>query len=509
MAKRSIVTLFVCLFVTHTGLAQNVAATVPSSVSTVGKNIATGQDIPARTYHFSKRIYATELVDSCRLFFHLRNFKANGKYPENAGNLVMYDLSEDKLLWSRSLNRTDRISICNDGILIDGNRMRFLDKLTGTERWGKNRMVYHVVNEKGLILACKAGMESMEGIDMATGRRLWRRPLSREYGWNGVFPFNDSTLLVSAGGISAVNYRTGAGWDYRTPTGNKDYTKSVVMNLLGITSLILTGTGFIYTGYSLQGNICSNIAIDSTSIYMAAKDEIFCLAHNGWKKWFNLFPEKRASSSEIFLSDSLLWVINYGMTLDGEKTGVPFVTALHRKDGWPMVCHINDEKDDPVLDFDVRNGFLFILYAKKLQQYDMQAGRLINEKNLNLLNGEKCLEFGRGSMLVYRDSVFSNLASEKDPSLYLSTTSGVLVCDFKGNITDQRFPGDVYTEICGNNTCKIITNGERSFLIDATAGKKTAELFPDIKSSFLSGDTFYIPDNKTMYVLNLNSLSVN
>jgi len=44
---------------------------------------------------------------------------------------------------------------------------------------------------------------------LKNGNVIWQRDLNREYGWNDVFYTNDSTMIVVAAGLHAINIKTG------------------------------------------------------------------------------------------------------------------------------------------------------------------------------------------------------------------------------------------------------------------------------------------------------------
>lgn len=90
-------------------------------------------------------------------------------------------------------------------------------------------------------------------MNLKNGEIIWNRKLNRDFGWNDVFYANDSTLMVVASGLHAINLKTGKGWDYDAETGGK--------------KLIMSNEGSVY-------GLVLNTIRDSSNIYFASKEQL-------------------------------------------------------------------------------------------------------------------------------------------------------------------------------------------------------------------------------------------
>ncbi|MDR2914056.1 MAG: PQQ-like beta-propeller repeat protein [Tannerella sp.] len=171
--------------------------------STIGKFIATQQEIKAKEYVFPERIYDARVdTVSESIVVQLLGLRGNGKRLKNRGKLLIYDVVEERVKWSKRLSyRKNRIHLFRSTVIqtktgID-SKIRGMDIETGEKLW-------QAVNTISLIdPAAQTGIgykhtgsgrydNTLEGIDLQTGKVMWQREISREYGWSDAFQLNDS-----------------------------------------------------------------------------------------------------------------------------------------------------------------------------------------------------------------------------------------------------------------------------------------------------------------------------
>lgn len=171
---------------------------------------------------------------------------------------------------------------------------------------------------------------TLEGIDLKSGNVLWKRDISREYGWNGILIPNDSTLFILASGLNKLNINDGTGWSFKTVTGEKEYSAARIGSILGVMSGLMTGYYSISTGYNLVKNVNSNALFFDDTIFFASKDDLVSLAGDGTIIWKASLPSDKMSRSLIFRLDSNLILINRGFSYMGNrqiKYGTPFIAS--------------------------------------------------------------------------------------------------------------------------------------------------------------------------------------
>ena len=270
------------LLITLTGFSQKNQIQVFSNEIILGKSLVDCSVIKGFEYVFSDKIHET-FLDTTTGFLtaQLRGLSKNGKWLNNTGDIVQYDIKNQKVLWSKKIayQSSNLQQFSKTMIYTVANKSYCLDINTGNELWEVKNNIYFVdpIDNIGIGYKFKSSTgysNELEGIDLKNGNVVWKRDLNREYGWNDVFYTNDSTMIVVAAGLHAINIKTGKGWDYNTITGKKDYTGTAAANAVGVAAGLLTGTFVMSTGHNLVRDLVSNTIIDSSNIYFASKEQL-------------------------------------------------------------------------------------------------------------------------------------------------------------------------------------------------------------------------------------------
>lgn len=451
---------------------------------------------------FPERIHEVFLdTTSNFLTVQLRGVSKNGKWLDNSGQIVQYDLANKKVLWSKKINyqTSNLLQFSNSMILTVGNKSFCLDVKTGENLWEVKDDIYYVdpINSIGLGYKFKSTTgysNDLEGIDLMSGKIVWKRNLNREYGWNRVFRSNDSTLIVVAGGLHSINLRTGKGWDYTTPTGKKDYKETAALNVVGIAAGLLTGGFFMTTGYNLVRDLISNVLIDSTSIYMASREQLAKIdKESGEIRWKVSFP-KDAGKSSIFMNDSIIYMINKGMAFMGSRQlnfGTPFFAAFNRKTGEQKFLSMLDEKNNPVLDFQTIKKELYLTTKNKLMKFSLETGNKEVEKEYSKDSiGELKYFVGNQLFVPNKNNDFESLTQIDSTKIYLYTNQNkVLAINENMNITNTYDFKDLNILYHWINNYKLIAKDAKTFIIDKM-GMPIYEI-EATSDAFMIGDKLY------------------
>ncbi|MDP4107461.1 MAG: PQQ-binding-like beta-propeller repeat protein, partial [Bacillota bacterium] len=289
--------------ITITASGQKNQPQVLSNKIILGKSLIDSSDIKGIEYSFPERIHEMFLDTTTGLLtVQLRGLSKNGKWLNNNGNILQYDLKNQKLLWSKKINyqSSSLQQFSKTMIFTVANKSYCLDIYSGNEQWEVKNNIYYVnpFDNIGIGYRATGYSNELEGIDLKKGNIIWKRELSRDYGWNNVFCTNDSTIIVVAAGLHAINVKNGKGWDYNTITGKKDYSETAAANAVGIAAGLLTGTFFMSTGHNLVRDLVSNTLVDSSFIYFASKEQLAKIdKQSGNIIWKYSFPNDLASKS--------------------------------------------------------------------------------------------------------------------------------------------------------------------------------------------------------------------
>lgn len=504
--------IFLCAF---QGLAQK-NITVETESKIVGEDLLTGAPIMANQYTFPERIDNFQL-DTIHndVLIQLRGVRKE-KWLNNRGEVVRYDVDENKVLWSEKIHYQKESIEQYGGMSLHttGGKSYSLDNLTGQQLWEiKTTLVFADPIEKiglGYRIQARKGKEKvLEGIDLTSGESIWQREINREYSWNEVFYLNDSTLLIAASGLHTLNIFDGSGWDYHTVTGKKDYTASAVGTGLGIAAGLLTGTFAVSSGHDLVRDVVSNIIVDSTSIYFASKEHLVKLNKEGQVQWQKSLPEDLTSKSSIFKYKNVLVMVNRGYAFMGYrqlKFGTPFIASFDLKTGEQnFLVTLNNEKKEFIQWMDQKDDELLLVFNEHISRYSLTEGNLISDQHFALDKFGGLNYFLGEQVFVERDSLFISLPALDTSKNYLYVKNGkVLVLNSDLEIEDEVRTEDFYIHYLDRGNKRFIAKADKTFIIDAE-GRKIAEVAASDRSIFLNGK-LYDAQEQSFQVIDLKSI---
>ena len=434
---KKLVTIGFFCFSTLTILAQS-ELSIQNSEKVIGTNSRTNEKILAKEYIFPERIDQYQL-DSVSGFVavQLRGTSKNGKWLNNSGNIVLFDLRANKIRWAKKINYSQS-SIKQFGHLLIqkiNDKSYCLNVGNGEVMWEVKNSISYFERGRNLGIGYKSNnltgsTNTLEGIDLLNGNNIWKREISREYSWNDIFHLNDSVLIVAAAGLHSINLTDGIGWDYHTITGAKDYKSTIATNVAGAALGVLTGSYLMSTGSDLVRDVVSNVLIDSSNIYFASRENIARLDQRGNVKWSFSFPKGLASNSSIFMKDSLIYMVNKGFAFMGNRQidfGTPFLAAYNKNTGKQHFFNTLNDKKDQIGGFKIIKDEIILILKDRVLKYSLVNGSLVLEKSFDMgLVGELSYFIGDQAYLK-RDNSFVCLVTSDSTSHYLYTKTGKIL----------------------------------------------------------------------------------
>jgi hypothetical protein len=498
--------------------SQSSDITVLQDQKIVGQVSVSQKDISAKEYIFPERINEFYIdTTSHFLTVQLRGVSKNGKWLNNTGDLVQYDLNGSSVKWTRKMNyQTSSIrQFANTIIYSMGNKSHCLHVETGENLWEVKNDIYYVDSHNNMGIGYKfktsTGLTNkLEGIDLKTGAIVWQKELSREFGWNSVFHLNDSVLLIVAAGLHTINTNNGKGWDYNAITGKKDYKGTVAANAAGLALGLLTGVGTVTTGYNLVKDIASNVLVDSASLYFASKENIARIdPQSGNVIWSFTIPNDLSSKSSIFIKDSILYMVNKGYAFMGYRQlniGTPFIAAFNKVSGKQIFFSEISEKKDPILDFQIKNDTLALVFKNSVLVCSMLDGSKVVEKVFNADEyGELKYFIGDQIYTSSNDSIFNRLIFSNTSKNYILTSKdNVFALDKDLNICEEFATGHLYINYLNTRNYLLVAKGNQTTILD-----KECHRIADVSASrnaFLIGDKLYDIQEKNLLEIDLTEL---
>ena len=506
------------LLFTITGFSQKSQIQVLSSERIFGKSLIDSSVIKGFEYVFPDRIHET-FLDTITGFLtvQLRGLSKNGKWLNNTGDIVQYDIKNKKVLWSKKIayQLSNLQQFSNTMIYTVGNKSSCLDINSGNELWEVKNNIYFVdpIDKIGIGYKYKSSTgysNELEGIDLRNGDAIWKRNLNREFGWNDVFYTNDSTMIVVAAGLHSINIKTGKGWDYNTITGKKDYTETAVLNAVGIAAGILTGSFLMSTGHNLVRDLVSNTIVDSSNIYFASKEQLAKIEkQSGEIVWSSTFSNDLASKSTIFMNDSVIFMINRGMAFMGNRQlefGKPFFAAFDRQTGKQKFFSLIKVKDGPILNFQKHGKEIFFVFKNRVLKYSLETGNMNAEKEFPKESyGELKYFIGDQVFIKTQSGDLINLPQSDSTKVFLFTNQGkTLSIDSDLNISKTFLYEDLCLYYWRTKKYKLIAKENKTLIVD-NEGKSIAEI--DVSSNaFMIGSTLYDTKDKTFLSIDLGNM---
>ncbi len=504
-----------------TGFSQKNQIQILSNEKILGKSLVDSSDIKGFEYIFSDRIHETFLDTTAGfLTVQLRGLSKNGKWLNNTGNIVQYDIKNQKVLWSKKIayQASNLQQFSNTMIYTAANKSYCLDINTGNEFWEVKNNIYYVdpIDNIGVGYKFKSMTgysNELEGIDLKNGNVIWKRDLNRDYGWNDVFYTNDSTMIVASAGLHAINIKTGKGWDYNTITGKKDYTGTAAANAIGVAAGILTGTFVMSTGHNLVRDLVSNVITDSTNIYFASKEQLVKIDKlSGEIAWKFSIPNDLASKSTIFMNDSTIYMINKGMAFMGYRQldfGKPFFAAFDRQTGKQIFLSLINVKEDPILSYQMLNKEIFLVFRNRIAKYSMETGNMLAEKDLSKDGfGELKYFVGNQVFITAQNGDLLSLPQSDPTKVFVFTSQNkTLSIDSDLNIAKTIEYNDLSIYYLRTKDFKFIAKDKKTLIVN-NAGRRIAEI-DATSNAFLIGNTLYDTQDKSFITIDLREMIKN
>jgi len=315
-------------------------------------------------------------------------------------------------------------------------------------------------------------------------------------------------IILAAAGLHSINIKNGTGWDYDAITGKKDYKETAITNAAGIAMGALTGTGMVATGYNLVRDVISNVLIDSSSIYLASKEKISRLGHDGQIQWTHPLPEDSTSNSEIFIKDNILYLLNKGYAFMGNRKldfGTPFFTSFDLNSGKQIFMSTIKEKKDQVNGYIISKDTILLLFKDRVSKYSMKDGSVLSEKSFDVKTAGELRDFLGDQVYTKTDSDFKCLATSDPTKYYLYTsTKKILVTNCDLDIIDQIDADQLYIYYLKTKDLKFLAKGKETIILD-NSNKIVADLKVSGKAK-LAGSKLFDIQEKSFIEVDLKEL---
>lgn len=485
--------------------------------SIVGTSYKTGFPVKVTRYDVSGKInkwYWDGVSEN--LLLELSGPDRKGPALLNEKILNMIDLKAKEVKWTRkeSNNTSELKQHGNHYFLADKKKNQSLDPETGNTLWESKCDFYFIdpFLNIGVGYPVQSTSNKLSAIDLSNGRLLWEKKIDRSYGWDDAYMLNDSILLIAVNGVHAIDLRNGREWNYKAKTAKKEIGKMIAINFLGILVGALTDSYFYQSQADVVSNMTSNMLIDpDDNVLHASRDMISRIDTWGNIIWSKPLPEKLASSSSLFLIDSVVYLINRGYALyNGEFSmiGDPYFAAFNLEDGNRFYLKKIPEKKEFIRHYQVIGDMLFILFEDKIDTYRLSDGSFIKETKLALQNKEELDVFMQpeGIYLKQNDTLFTDLAVDFGNYNLIKTTVGrvfVMNDSLETFITLDK--EELFYKIIDNPHYTLISQNESDYVV-LDASDHAQASFTGSANMFLLNNKICFFNDHTLYEIDLDRL---
>jgi outer membrane protein assembly factor BamB len=491
--KKLLIIGIICCFGLHI-IAQN-DLSISNNERPFGNNLTTNKEIVGNEFIFPERIEKSYLeTESNRITIQLRGLLLGGSYLKNNGHVVLYDLTNRKTIWDKSINYQNYYLEQNGKFIFKtGLKKTYcLDFENGEYLWKARNTIAFINPELKIGIGYTPYISNQlfynninfEGIDLNTGNSIWKREISHDYGLNDVFMLNDSVAMIVSSGLHSVNLKTGLGWDYDA----------------------VTGVPFMQ---AMKTEIKSNVIIDSLNIYFASKEKISRLDINGNLIWSTTLPEDLTSTSNIILSDNTLYMINSGSSQCGYATlkqGKPFLAAFNSENGKKLFLNTVDDNSGKTIESVIDKDELVVLYKDKIAKCSLKNGTLISEKTFDTGKNGEIVGFINYNIYNKFDSTYKSLTLTDTINHYIYTKKKtVLAIDKDLNVVNQYDIDQLYKFYLKYNKLRFLANKDNSIIIDKD-NKIVAKIDIPGKAKKI-GSKLYFVHEKSIIEIDLNEIT--
>lgn len=490
---------------------------IPVKDIIIGRSYKSNADIRARRFDFPERIDRWSINDSTHMLtLQLRGASGDGKELKDTGNIVLVDLKGKRIIRNQQVDYSQSTIDQYDHVLIQttGNKFNCLNSTMGGNMWSAKNAICYVNPAKMIGAGYKytdSGdlTNSFEGIDLTTGRTLWKRTIKRDYHVNEVMPLNDSVIIVSANGLHGINLKTGQGWDYNARTGKKDYTGTVAANVFNLAFSILLGTEYeIVTGHDLITDVGSNTLIDSTGIYLADKESVVRLDEFGNVLWKSSLPTQMVSRSTLFIKDNLVCMVNDGFaTYNNELTnyGKTFIAGFSKDTGKRVFLSKVGYNKEQILSYEIQKDTLFVLSKNRIFKYSLADGSELWEQPFKTDTIGELTQFSETGPVARGDSdTMKPLLTDSANVYVFNNKDQLLALDHLFNIKKAIPNDELYYCYLQTKGYSFIDNGAGT-LVTNSKNKLLAEL--DISANtLLVGTKLYEVQGNSLVEIELKEI---
>ena len=495
--------------------AQKNKVEIVKNEAKIGYNIVTNSDIIGYEYKFPEKIYYFRIDTLGFLSVQLRGVSKNGKCLKDNGNVFLYNINNDSLLWTKRINyKKDFFWHVGNHIIFNTNKNQILDIQSGKVKYNVLNDIYFTdLNHKVGVGYKISSSKQLMATSLEDGKRLWTKNLDKPYNLKKLTYLTDSSVLIASNGLHFIDIYTGKEWNFNTKTtrnSSKDAWATAGIATLGVLTGIFFGVAVIPTGETIFRGIESNAMIDSDFAYIASSDMIAKIdLENGNDVWTAKFEKNTSSQSYLFDNENFVYMINYGVAYMNNQPvycGKAFVAAYDKNSGEQSFINYFDKKEIIQNQFITDNYFIFNV-NNKLLKFDFWENKIVDEQIMPTTSAEVNFIY-ENQIFIEKNGKFIDLTQTDFAKIFAWQKTGQIFKineDFEFEHTEEF--EDLFVNIYQFEDYQIVTNRQKTLMIDRE-GNQIAEFNTNSKVIIIDNVLYYIQDNSLYYIDLIDIFSV-
>lgn len=499
----------VCISFGNRFYAQLLPESIKITTTSIGKSAISINPVIAKTFNLDYPLYDYKLdsIDN-QIVFSARQTSDAGSQYFSKGIFAALNCEKDSIKW---LNESSlyQVDISGNNLLLSNNiKTVKYNKLFGYDEYKyPSKIVYTFLKKNLGFVYSRSEENSLNCINLITGNVLWNAIIPKNADWVDTDYLRDSTMLIAANGLHAVNIKKGLLWSHNLATSittNKFlvYSSAKHNTIHKISSVTKTSTE-----ENIITQLASNIIKDENRIYFAGKEKLIAVNINGTLAWE--IDLKNYPVSKMFLSktDSSFTLVNFGMAMHGDNFiiwGKPFVLSIDPNNG-KIINQFDLSDIENLVDYVKTDSSL--IFAGKNVILEAKPG--INKLTTLLSLGEnkygEFSEFINGDeYYIFKEGHYVPLNFINDNLIYFKTDNNKIYGIDDANLKyeyhftelykfDKKFDGKT---ILRNQDKTLITsnNFELLYILDTT------------NESIVVGSKIYFFSDRKIHVLDAHKL---
>ncbi|MEO6305658.1 MAG: hypothetical protein ABIP51_21080, partial [Bacteroidia bacterium] len=337
--KQFLIFVIVLVCITLNSFGQTQINYYKSYVKDLGISATSIKTITAKTYSLTSPLYDYQAdTASNQLIFSTRKKDPSGRLYVNRGFIAGLNCTSDSINWLYESSRFD-LNLTGDFLLFSNEtKTSRYDKRHGFEVYDfSDRVVFTIkANNSGLTYSNPKNKDELNCLSLLNGSVYWTAAVPRKEDWMDIKYLNDTTLIIAANGLHAVNIHSGLLWSHKLLTAETNQ-KSLIYSVANRTNVQKINQSF---KTSLDDNLLtqlgSNILIDGDVIYFAGKEKLVAVKSNGEILWESNLTSLPISKMILTKSGSAITLINLGLSQFKDNYvlyGKPFVMNVDAATG--------------------------------------------------------------------------------------------------------------------------------------------------------------------------------